>query len=80
MVVCNFTPTVHHGYRLGVPHPGVYSERLNTDSVLLRGGSKRRKRLTFGVTSAQPLPWQGQPHSVLIDVPPLATLMLQWRA
>ena len=31
LVVCNFTPVVRHGYRVGVPVPGVYAEALNTD-------------------------------------------------
>ena len=32
LVVCNFTPLVREGFRIGVPAPGTYRERLNTDS------------------------------------------------
>jgi hypothetical protein len=32
LYVGNFTPVVRHGYRIGVPMPGIYQERLNTDS------------------------------------------------
>jgi 1,4-alpha-glucan branching enzyme len=32
LVVCNFTPVVHLGWRLGVPRAGRWRERLNTDS------------------------------------------------
>jgi 1,4-alpha-glucan branching enzyme len=39
VVVCNFTPTVQKGYRLGVPHPGQYRERLNTDSTHYGGSN-----------------------------------------
>jgi 1,4-alpha-glucan branching enzyme len=31
IVVCNFTPVVRHGYRIGVPLPGDYREALNSD-------------------------------------------------
>ena len=30
VIVCNFTPTPRHDYRVGVPRPGTYFERLNT--------------------------------------------------
>ena len=31
VVVCNFTPVVRYGYRIGVPRKVRYRERLNTD-------------------------------------------------
>lgn len=37
-VLSNFTPTVHRGFRLGVPRAGQWRERLNTDSAH-HGGS-----------------------------------------
>jgi hypothetical protein len=39
LVVCNLTPTVHHGLRLGVPRPGAWVERLNTDSTHYGGSN-----------------------------------------
>ena len=77
VVVCNFTPTVHTGYRLGVPHAGVYLERINTDSTYYGGSNAGTPH---GRAHSEPVPWQGQPHSVLLTVPPLATVMLEWRA
>jgi 1,4-alpha-glucan branching enzyme len=77
VVVCNFTPTVHNAYRLGVPQPGEYRERLNTDSAHY-GGSNTGTPL--GVASAEPMGWHGQPHSILLTLPPLATVILQWTA
>ena len=77
VVVCNFTPSVQKGYRLGVPQPGSYRERLNTDSAHY-GGSNVGTPL--GVATAQPVAWHGKPWSVLLDLPPLATVMLEWKA
>jgi 1,4-alpha-glucan branching enzyme len=77
VAVCNFTPTVHHGYRIGVPRAGVYRERINTDSTFY-GGSNTGN--AFGEVHAQAVPWQGQPHSIVLTLPPLATLIFDWRA
>ncbi|MES2944166.1 MAG: 1,4-alpha-glucan branching protein GlgB, partial [Pseudomonadota bacterium] len=77
LVVCNFTPTVQTGYRIGVPQPGEYRERLNTDSAHY-GGSNLGTPL--GAARAEPLAWHGQQHSVLLTLPPLATVFLEWTA
>ena len=77
VVLCNFTPNVHDAYRLGVPHAGLYRERLNTDSAYY-GGSNVGTPL--GCAETQPLAWHGQPHSMLVRVPPLATVMFEWSA
>lgn len=37
IVVCNFTPTPHYGYGVGVPRPGRYVELLNTDDKRFDG-------------------------------------------
>jgi 1,4-alpha-glucan branching enzyme len=75
VVICNFTPLSHSAYRMGVPEAGVYRERLNTDSAYY-GGSNVGTPLAQAL--AENLPWQGQPYSVLINLPPLATLVLEW--
>jgi 1,4-alpha-glucan branching enzyme len=77
VVVCNFTPTVQTGYRLGVPHGGQYRERLNTDSAHY-GGSNTGTPL--GAASAQAIAWHGKPQSILLSLPPLATVVLEWTA
>lgn len=77
VVVCNFTPMTHRAYRTGVPQAGLYRERLNTDSAYY-GGSNVGTPLAQ--TLAEEMPWQGQPYSVLISLPPLATLVLEWVA
>ncbi len=77
VVVSNFTPTIQTGYRLGVPQPGAYRERLNTDSAHY-GGSNVGTPL--GLATAQPVACHGKPYSVLLDLPPLATVMLEYAA
>ena len=77
LTVCNFTPSVQTVYRIGVPQPGEYRERLNTDSEHY-GGSNLGTPL--GAATAEPYPWHGQPYSVLLTLPPLATVFLEWIA
>jgi 1,4-alpha-glucan branching enzyme len=76
-VVCNFTPTVHRGMRIGVPRPGRYRECLNTDSAHY-GGSNVGTPL--GVAASQAIACNGQAHSIVIDLPPLATVFFEWKA
>jgi 1,4-alpha-glucan branching enzyme len=73
VVACNFTPVPRHGYRVGVPAPAFYREILNTDAALY-GGSDLGNG---GGVWAEPIPWQGQPCSVVLTLPPLATLVLK---
>ncbi len=59
------------GYFLGVSAPGSYRELFNTDSSAYVGSG-----LSAGAGfQAQDIPWQNQPHSLVIDLPPLGTLV-----
>ncbi len=75
LVVCNFTPVVRHGWRVGVPRAGRWRERLNTDSAYY-GGSNVGTPL--GLADSQPVGCDGRSDSLLIDLPPLATVMFEW--
>jgi 1,4-alpha-glucan branching enzyme len=77
VVVCHFTPTVLQGYRIGVPRSGTYRERINTDSTYY-GGSNVGTPL--GAAATQAMPFHGQPHSITLTLPPLATVLLEWSA
>ena len=77
VIICNFTPMPQRGYRVGVPNAGVYRECLNTDSVHY-GGSNVGTAL--GAATAQAQQWHGKSHSIVIDLPPLATVMFEWKA
>ena len=68
VVALNLTPVPRVNYRIGVPQAGVYRELLNSDSVFYSGSNVNNGE---GVTT-QDQPWMGQPHSMLIKLPPLA--------
>ena len=74
-VVCvsNFTPLVRSGYRIGVPQEGSYVELLNTDSVQYGGSGVGLQ----GEIQTEDIEAHGRPHSLQIDLPPLATIMLK---
>ncbi len=74
LVVCNFTPSVHHHYRVGVPHPGRWRERLNTDSAHYGGSNVGN---AIGEIDAEPVAWNGRSHSLSLTLPPLATLFFE---
>jgi 1,4-alpha-glucan branching enzyme len=76
VVVCNFTPTVQQGYRVGVPQGGQYRERLNTDSVRYGGSNQGTPQ---GTATAEPKAWHGKPYSMALTLPPLATVLLEWK-
>jgi 1,4-alpha-glucan branching enzyme len=72
-VVCvaNLTPVPRHGYRLGLPRSGPWTDLLNTDEARWGGSGV----LQTGC-QAEPTPWQGQPHSAVLTLPPLAVRWL----
>jgi len=72
-VVCNFTPIVRHGFRLGVPKQGRWIEKLNTDSGAYDGSNVGN----LGSVEAQLMSSHGQPFSVELTLPPLATVVLE---
>jgi 1,4-alpha-glucan branching enzyme len=66
----NATPLPRHGYRLGVPHAGFYHEIINTDAETYGGSNVGN----MGGFEAEDFPWQGRTHSLMISLPPLATV------
>jgi 1,4-alpha-glucan branching enzyme len=72
LVVCNFTPVPRHGYRLGVPRPGRWVELLNSDAATY-GGSNMGNG---GAVITEHHPSHGHEQSLLLTLPPLATLVL----
>lgn len=72
IVICNFTPKVHHGYRLGLPVKGSYKEIFNSDSIAF-GGSGVSNNVDL---QTECIPWNGYPFSLTLSVPPLAGLYL----
>ncbi|WP_028115574.1 1,4-alpha-glucan branching protein GlgB [Ferrimonas senticii] len=72
LFVVNMTPQVHHGFRIGLPEAVNYRERLNSDSEYYGGSNVGNQ----GEVIAEAHPYQGQSHSALITVPPLACVVL----
>jgi 1,4-alpha-glucan branching enzyme len=68
--VVNATPIVRYDYRLGVPDPGFYRELINTDAETYGGSNVGN----FGGAKTQDVPWMGREQSILIHLPPLATV------
>jgi 1,4-alpha-glucan branching enzyme len=73
LVVCNFTPVVRENYRIGVPHGGLWRERLNSDAREYGGSGQGN----LGGLEAAPLGAHGHYHSLSLRLPPLGALFLQ---
>jgi 1,4-alpha-glucan branching enzyme len=71
-VLVSATPVPRHGYRVGVSEPGAYRELLNTDASHYGGSGL----INGGNLMAEQVPWQGQPWSVVITLPPLGAVYL----
>ena len=69
--VANFTPVARDGFRVGVAHRGAWSVVLDSDAQRFGGSGA-----PIGDIRATATPWQGQAASLLIDLPPLAVVML----
>ncbi len=71
LAVCNFTPVPRHHYRIGVPLDGPWIELANSDAKEYGGSGVVNPPI-----KAVADPVHGQPYSISITVPPLATCIL----
>jgi 1,4-alpha-glucan branching enzyme len=71
--ISNFTPMPRSGYRLGIPEAGPWRAVLNTDASCYGGSDFADGRDAV----AEPAAWHGQPASLVLDLPPLATVILR---
>jgi 1,4-alpha-glucan branching enzyme len=71
LVVCNFTPVPRQDYRIGVPQPGRYRERINTDAAEYGGSGVGNA----GEVHAEPHPAHGHQQSVCLRLPPLGVVI-----
>ncbi|MBB3464495.1 1,4-alpha-glucan branching protein GlgB [Rhizobium sp. BK377] len=70
LVISNFTPIPRHAYRVGVPVPGHWRQILNTDSSVYGGtGTSGGDRSSDNVAA------HGRSQSLLVDLPPLSTMI-----
>ncbi|HCC07637.1 MAG TPA: 1,4-alpha-glucan branching enzyme [Clostridiales bacterium] len=69
VVVCNFTPTPHFNYRMGVPE-GTYVEIFNTDDVKYGGSGVKNENSI----KADKKHWNYRDYSIEVKVPPLGAV------
>ncbi|MCK5519832.1 MAG: alpha amylase C-terminal domain-containing protein, partial [Candidatus Marinimicrobia bacterium] len=73
IIIMNFTPQTYSGYTVGAPLSGSWNCIFNSDSENY-GGSN----FDTGVNiTAQETPWQNQPCSLSLNIPPLACIILK---
>jgi 1,4-alpha-glucan branching enzyme len=70
--ITNFSPVPHESYRLPIPQSGTWKEILNTDDVSYGGSGVTNS--SFEVMKEE---HRGHPYSMIIKVPPLATIWLK---
>ena len=63
---------MREGWRIGLPKAGKWREALNTDSRFYGGGDVGNG---LGL-EAEKMPWNEQPHSAEITLPPLGVVWL----
>ncbi len=73
LAVCNMTPVPRQGYQVGVPTCGWWREVVNTDAADYGGSGMGNG----GGAEARHGPFHGLPHSLVLTLPPLSTLLLE---
>ncbi|WP_338523909.1 1,4-alpha-glucan branching protein GlgB [Pseudomonas batumici] len=73
LVVANFTPVPREAYRIGVPFAGQWKEVINSDAAMYAGSNYGNGGAVFTEDHAS----HGQATSLLLNLPPLAVLMLR---
>lgn len=74
LCVFNMTPVPRPNYRIGVPHPGLWREIVNSDAAIY-GGSNMGNG---GQVTTRPEPAHGRPQSLDLVLPPLAATVFRF--
>ncbi|MBN2295955.1 MAG: 1,4-alpha-glucan branching protein GlgB [Pirellulales bacterium] len=73
-IICaNFTPVPRYNYRIGVPRLGWYDEIFNSDSAYYTGSNMGN----YPGIEAEDYSSHGRPASLLLTLPPLATVVFK---
>src|SRR5690606_16324456 len=72
VALANFSGQPRQQVRVGVPRPGRWKELVNTDADYYGGSGVGN----LGAVEAVDEPHQGQPHSLVLTLPPLGMLWL----
>lgn len=73
LAISNLTPVPRSGYRVGVPKAGRWQEILNTDAAVY-GGSNLGNMEAW----SEAMPAHGRDQSIVLTLPPLATIYLRF--
>jgi 1,4-alpha-glucan branching enzyme len=73
IIVCNFTPAAHENYRIGAPLDTTYEEIFNSDREEFGGSNV----INVQAVKADKIPYHQKPFSIVLRIPPLATLVLR---
>ena len=73
MAVFNFTPVVRDNYRIGVPEAGEYEVVINSDSEYYSGSNYSVSQ----VIQSDSIRWSDRPDSIVLNLPPLAGLIIR---
>lgn len=73
LIVCNFTPCVHHNYRIGVPEGGRMAEVFNSDEGCYGGSGQTNE----GFLQTEAVPYHDRKYSIQITVPPLGVVLFK---
>jgi len=76
LVVANFTPVPRTDYLVGVPQPGHWHERLNSDATLYGGSGVGNA----GGADTVPVAAHGHYHALNLQLPPLGVLVFECAA
>ena len=72
LVLCNFTPEVRKGYRVGVHRKGEWKEIFNSDDKKYSGSG-----VSNGKVKTDDIHWHGKNHSLSLTLPPLSVIVLK---
>jgi 1,4-alpha-glucan branching enzyme len=73
LIICNFTPSVYHNYKIGVPSFIHYKEVFNSDSEIYGGSNQSNE----GSIKPELENWHNQPYHIKITIPPLSTIFIK---
>lgn len=73
IVVCNFTGTVYHDYKVGVPLLATYKEAFNSDATIFGGSGYVNKKPIVAIEE----PFHGKPYHIQMTIPPFGISVLR---
>jgi 1,4-alpha-glucan branching enzyme len=73
LIVCNFTPVVHQNFRIGLPNDSEINAIFNSDDAFFMGSGVQN----LNKIKTEAILWDDLPFSVLVNVPPLATVIFE---